>query len=257
MAISLNISALETYIEGIAGFDELEASQKIPFFAYFVLEYAGQDYFTPADVNACFSSLHIKPYSNIPAFVSKNAKGKKQIFVTKNHGYKIERQLLKEIQSKIITSSSIQATKSRLREHVNDGLPEFSKAFLEESILCFEYKLYRSSVIMIWLFAIDHLFEYLTRHKLAEFNAVYAKDGTNKKNLQIKDKDDFSEIGEKKFIELCRAANIISNDVRKILEQKLDTRNTYAHPANIKITETKCSDFITDLLDNVVSKYKL
>jgi hypothetical protein len=256
MAISLDIPALEAYIEGIVGFDELEASQKIPFFAHFVLEYTEQDYFTPADVNACFSVLHIKPYSNIPAFVSKKAKGKKQIFVTKSHGYKIERKLLKEIQSKIPTSTSIQATKSCLREHVNEGLPEFSKAFLEEAISCFEYKLYRSSVVMVWLFAIDHMFEYIIRYKLTEFNSAYAKDSANKKSLQIKDKDDFSEIGEKKIIELCRAANIISNDVRKILEQKLDIRNTYAHPANIKITETKCSDFITDLLDNVVSKYK-
>jgi len=257
MVIELDTEALEAFVKNVSDFDQLEASQKIPFFAYHILEIIKQEYFTSADVKACFTALHIKPYSNIPAFISTHTKGNRAIFISKGRGYRIERTHLRDIQSQISASPIIQAAKSSLRNHVKNSLPEFSKVFLEEAIQCFEYRLYRSSIVMVWLFVIDHLYEYVIYHKLKEFNNVYAKDTANKKGLQIAVKDDFTELREEQFIGLCRSANIISNDVRKILEQKLGIRNTYAHPANITITEAKCSDFITDLLDNIVAKYSL
>lgn len=60
---------------------------------------------------------------------------------------------------------------------------------------------------------------------------------------------------ESKFIDLCRVAKIISNDVRKILDQKLGTRNSSAHPSGVTINKSKVIDFVEDLVDNVVLKY--
>jgi hypothetical protein len=54
------------------------------------------------------------------------------------------------------------------------------------------------------------------------------------------------------FIEICRSAKSITNDFRKILDEKLGCRNSYAHPSGIKITKVKAKSFIEDLLDNVV-----
>ena len=73
----------------------------------------------------------------------------------------------------------------------------------------------------------------------------------------IQNRDDFGEIPEGKFIELLRAGNIISNDVRKILEEKLGTRNSCAHPSGISIKPSKVIEFIDDLVANVVLKYKI
>lgn len=255
MIINFDKHALEDFVKRIKGFDELEASKKIPFFAYYIQELQKQEHFTPTDVRICFTALHIKPYSNIPTFISKHATGKCPIFIRKAHGYRIERSFLKEIQSKFSISQIAQPAKSALRDHIKNNLSKFSRVFLEEAIQCFEYGLNRSAIVMTWLFVLDHLQEYIIKHKLKEFNMAYAKSTTNKKNLQITDKDDFSELREEQFITICRAANIITNDVRKILEQKLGIRNTYAHPANITVTEAKCADFIADLLDNVTSKY--
>uniref|UniRef100_UPI001D01DFE3 hypothetical protein n=1 Tax=Halomonas citrativorans TaxID=2742612 RepID=UPI001D01DFE3 len=69
--------------------------------------------------------------------------------------------------------------------------------------------------------------------------------------------DDFTEIPEGKFIEFCRSAKIITNDVRKILDEKLGTRNSSAHPSGISISELKATEFIQDLVENVVLKYKI
>ncbi len=251
----MNELSLENFVERVPDFDNLDASQKIRFFAYYLLEHKKQEHFTAADINACFDVLHITPYSNISMYLSRQAKGKGAIFIKNKSGYRMERQCKRDIETEVSDSPIIRATKSTLRNHVKDNLPEFSKAFIEEGVKCYEYGLYRSAIVMTWLFAVDHLCEYIISNKLNEFNAVYMADKANRKNLQIHTKDDFSEMQEKQFIQLCRTAKIISNNVRIILEQKLDTRNTYAHPANITITPAKCSDFITDLLDNVVSKY--
>ena len=73
----------------------------------------------------------------------------------------------------------------------------------------------------------------------------------------ITQRDDFTEMKESKFIEFCRSAHIISNDVRKILDQKLGTRNSCAHPSGVTVNKSKVIDFVEDLVDNVILKYKV
>ena len=93
-------------------------------------------------------------------------------------------------------------------------------------------------------------------HKLAAFNAALAKNTDKRvKVTTVTQRDDFSDMSGSKFIEFCRSAKIISNDVRKILDQKLETRNSSAHPSGITISKTKAIDFVEDLVENVVLKY--
>jgi hypothetical protein len=106
---------------------------------------------------------------------------------------------------------------------------------------------------MTWLLVIDNLFEYILEKKLSEFNKALSSQ--NLKIKAISQKDDFGELKETKFIELCRSANIISNDVRKILDEKLGIRNTCAHPNSIIVAESKATSFIEDLVDNVLSHF--
>jgi hypothetical protein len=142
-----------------------------------------------------------------------------------------------------------------LLSHVNNSA---ENEFLKEAIDCFEVEAYRASIIMVWNLTMDHIFEYILKHKLSNFNSVLSKNTDKRiKIIQIVSKDDFNEIPEGKFIEFCRAGNIISNDIRKILETKLGTRNTYAHPSNVKMIESKAIEFIEDLVNNVVLKFKL
>jgi len=41
------------------------------------------------------------------------------------------------------------------------------------------------------------------------------------------------------------------------LEQKLDTRNSCAHPSGITVNKSKVIDFVEDLVENVVVKYAI
>jgi hypothetical protein len=100
----------------------------------------------------------------------------------------------------------------------------------------------------------DHMFDHVFNHRLTDFNAALSKN-PDKRVKSIGSRDDFSELSDSKFIELCRAADVITNDVRKILEEKLGTRNSGAHPSGVKIKRTKVIDFVDDLITNVVLRY--
>jgi hypothetical protein len=128
------------------------------------------------------------------------------------------------------------------------------RAFLEEAMKCYQVSAYRAAIILIWLVSIYHLQNYIFANKLKQFNAELAKN-PDKKVRKIVDKDDFSDLPENKFIELSRASGVISNDVRKILDTKLGTRNSAAHPSGIVIGEHKAIEFGIDLINNVILKY--
>ena len=96
---------------------------------------------------------------------------------------------------------------------------------------------------MSWLLAIDTIYEFVLKNKLTEFNNAIQTHGKYKKII-ITNKDNFSDIKESDFIELLRVAKIISNDTRKILDEKLAFRNTCAHPNTVIIKESKAISFI-------------
>lgn len=246
---------LKEFVARVQNFDDLSSSQMINYFAYFLMIEEKLESFSPAQIRKCFEELHVHPYSNIPDYLGKKSGGKGSPFIKTKTGYKLERSNLREIEKAIGTEPHISATKSTLRAHIRQGMPATAEAFITEAISCYEHKLYRSAIIMTWLFALDSMYEYILAKKLTEFNMAYAADSSNKKSLQISSKDEFSELKESKFIEICRASNIITNDVRKILDTKLGIRNTCAHPSTITISDVKCSEFIIDLLDNVTSKF--
>jgi len=128
------------------------------------------------------------------------------------------------------------------------------RTFLSETVDCFEAGANRAAVVMCWILAIDHMYEFVLSHHLTAFNSALAAN-PDKRIKKAGNKEDLGELKEAKFIELCRAANIISNDVRKILDEALGVRNTAAHPSNVEITRNKAVSVIEDLVVNVIRKF--
>jgi hypothetical protein len=61
---------------------------------------------------------------------------------------------------------------------------------------------------------------------------------------------------ESDIIKLLKSAGVISNDVRKILDDHLGFRHTAANPNAVVIKESKCATVIEDLVENVIAKYQ-
>jgi hypothetical protein len=166
---------------------------------------------------------------------------------------------MREMLSKKLGAETITAqTSATLRELEHKVPIGANKDFLREAIDCFEAGANRATILMAWNLAMDHLFAYILAHKLSAFNTVLGQNADKSVKVKvITQRDDFTEMKETKFIEFCRSAQIISNDVRKILDQKLGTRNSCAHPSGVTINKSKVIDFVEDLVDNVVLKYQI
>jgi hypothetical protein len=184
--------------------------------------------------------------------------GKKGRFSLSIYGLReAEDALANETTSPQTLSAFLETALPYLQRLVAKVTDENRKKFLAEAIACLGVQAKRATIIMTWLIALDHLYDYIIKHKLSDFNAALKKRRDKLSTLTIVSKDDFAEMKEAVFIEVARSAGIISNDVRKILDEKLGVRNTFAHPSAIEIHETKVINFIEDLVDNVISKYPI
>jgi hypothetical protein len=249
------VNNLEEFILRIEDFNNLQSSELIDYFIYYLQNFAGQSSVKAKEIENCFTFLTIPPYSNISSYLLKNSKkvkGKTQKFIGSNSSYQLTRQRTDEISSRIVLDIPKITIEKNLRNLLSKLTNASERAFLEEAIKTFEIEAYRASIIMVWLLTLDHLYEYILANKLSDFIAALRRMGNSK---SIHSKDDFGDIKEVTFIEACRGAGIISNDIRKILDTKLGIRNSFAHPSTISLPKSKALEFIEDLVDNVILKY--
>ncbi|MBI3909456.1 MAG: hypothetical protein HY320_00815 [Armatimonadetes bacterium] len=134
-----------------------------------------------------------------------------------------------------------------------DKVPDVAERdFLKEALVCFRYGAFRAAIVMCWNLAFDHLCNYVLKSHLSDFNGQLPV--VCRKARPVSSKDHFSDLKESQVLEVCRAARIISGDVHKILVEKLNKRNTAAHPSNVVISQVQAEELITDLVNNVVLK---
>lgn len=252
--MSAGASRFYSSVEGAAG---LSQADRVELFVYYLTVELGQDAATTGEVNACFEACGLRVPSRTAAYLSEGAKAKPPRYVKKGKGYALERHRGEEVAKRLGAERVVVQTSVELRsleQRLSDG-PK--RDFLRETIDCFEAEANRATVVMAWALAVDHLKDHVLAHRLADFNAALAKE-TDKRLAKIgsiKVKDDFSDIPEWKLIELLRTAGVISKDVRKILDEKLGTRNSCAHASGVRVKRSKAIEVVEDLVENVVLKY--
>jgi hypothetical protein len=252
---------LESFLLQIPDFGQQSPPDLIDYFVYFLTVIEKRKYVRPTDVEDCFDSTRLKKYSNIPAYLSNNAKSlkkKKPKFIKTKDGYQLERNHQLNIQKHLHAGPAKVETSHLLRGLLSNLTDKKEQTFLQEVIDCYEIGARRAAIVMAWILAVYHLYKYIFKHELGAFNSALAS--RKDKSLKIRSiakMDDFSEIPDKKFIEIARSAKVISNDVQKILDVKLGIRNSCGHPSGITVPEIKATDFIIDLADNVITKFSV
>jgi hypothetical protein len=223
----------------------------IDLFVYYLAVEAAEPVVTPALVKQCFVECDIPPPTRIPAHLSEGVRSRpvRVVRATANgvSGYKLERHYREHLSKKLGAERIVVQTSVELRRLETALPPGPKRNFLTETINCFEAGADRATIVMCWILVIDHLFDHVFTYGLPAFNAALAKN-PDKRVKVITTREDFTELPESKFIELSRAAGIISNDVRKILDEKLGTRNSAAHPSGIVVKRSKVIDFVEDLI---------
>lgn len=128
-----------------------------------------------------------------------------------------------------------------------------TKSFVEESIKCFEAKLFRAAIVFSWVGAISVLHNFIQNNHLAAFNAEAARrDPKWKPALTC---DDIGKIKEYDFLQILCALSVIGKNVKDELEVCLKLRNGCGHPNSLQVGEHKASAHVETLIQNVFSKY--
>lgn len=249
--MALKISDL---LDKVEGFENLTQKEQVKLMSFFFCVEHQVDSFLPSQIRSCFENESLRVPANVNNEVKKLTDEKPPTFVKKGSRYTFERNAKKSLESVYLGSTHKQIISTTLRELIPKLKSKEQQSFLEEAISCFEIKSFRASIVMAWLLTMDTIYEFVLTKKLSEFNNAIQEHGKYKK-IVISIKDNFSDIKESDFIELLRIAKIVSNDTRKILEEKLAFRNTCAHPNTVVIKETKAISFVEDIIENVVEKF--
>lgn len=248
-------NSLEKFIDRFDDFSNLDGKKQVDYFAYFLITENGFSSFTVKQIQDCFRCLSLKEYFRTPAYLSENAnRSRGGRYVKAQKGYHLERGTYNEIKKQVQNEPKKIQVSQQLADLVLKIRDSQEKSFLIEAIDCYRVEAYRATIILVWILAIDHLQKYIFGKKLNDFNKALSKN-PDKKIKKIINYDDFSELPESKFIELMRVANIISNDVRKILDEKLGIRNSAAHPSGIIFEGHKTTEFVLDIINNILLKY--
>lgn len=226
----------------------------VAYFVYHLTVEQGATEVTPAQVAQCFTDCDLTVPGRLRSYLSEGVSNKPQRYVKTANGYRLQRHFADEMSDKLGARHAVVQTSVELRALEKLITDPVTKDYLSEAIDCFEAGANRGAVIMTWVLAMDHFLNYVFTKKLTEFNAALAKN-PDKKMKVITTREDFQELKEDKIIEVARAANIITNDVQKVFKDGLGTRNSAAHPSDVKIARSKAISVIEDLVTNVIKKF--
>ena len=229
-------ATVNRFYNAIKDAKSLKPTELVDYFAYFLTMENDEAIASTAAIEDCFRACDLVPPKNTSAYLSNALKGENAKFVKVAGGYRLQRTYRDALTTTLGISASIIQTSAELRK-LESKLPTGAeKGFLKELIDCFEIGANRAAVVMCWILVLDHLYEYVLKHHLGDFNVVLAKNTDKRVRItQIQSRDDFGDIPEGKYIEFLRSAGIISADVRKILDEKLGIRNSSAHPSAVSI----------------------
>lgn len=248
---------LSAFVRPIRGFSGWNHADKIRFFAWFLHAKRHQERFSGADIGSCYQALDLQKPSSISPFLIDMGNRNPKELLRDRKGWYMERRARDEFDQKYgAREITVQVTK--LLEELPERVPNVSeKDFLKEALICYHHGAFRASVIMTWNLTFYHLLQFILRSHLHEFNSAYPKryQGIWKKaKVQTISKyEDFAvDLKESEIIETAKSGNIITSEVFKTLDAKLDVRNTAAHPNLTHVGQLQAEEFIHSLITNVV-----
>jgi len=252
----LDKSHLALFYSSIPDRDGLSKGRIAEYFAYYLQVEVGREFVTTAELKECFRLCDLIVPTWVATHLANAAKGKGPKYVKAAKGYRLHVHSREQIGKSLGSSATVLQTSEPLKDTCAKLTDGHQKAFLQEAIDCYGIGCNRAAIVLFWSFLLDHLYGVVVSKHLAAFNVVLGKNLDKRvKITEVNKRDDFGEIPEGKFIEFLRSSGIISNDVRKILDQKLGIRNSAAHPSTVSFKQSKANEFFEDLLENVYKKY--
>jgi hypothetical protein len=144
------MSELKTFVSKVPEFFSLDSGNQVKYFVYFFQVEKQVDAVKAKDISGCFESLHLNPYSNIPAYLNYySRKGKTQQFLKKKNGFILYSAVRGKIDIEVDRPIELKPSNSlfplTIFENTRGYLVEFSK----EASCCYDYGLFTSCLFML------------------------------------------------------------------------------------------------------------
>ena len=147
---------LEYFYKRIPNRSNLAASKLIPYFVYFLQD--EKESIKALDIIECFNSLSLSPYSNIPAYLSKNSSGKNAIFIKGKCGYKLHRYAKEKIANVLQDIIEVPITENLISLSIFDNTPYYIIANAKQMCQCYDSGLYDATLVLTdEFFSINYL----------------------------------------------------------------------------------------------------
>lgn len=242
---------LEHFVEPIADFYKRPAPFMVEVFAWYLHEVKLKERFSTADIGACFDEAHINRPGNIAAVIAKLVAKKPARVIRDTSGFRLHADARRQLGNLL----PIRATSVKTTRVLNDLLAKVAdpaqRAFLNETLVCFKNQAYRASIVMAWNLAFSEVLDRFLASHLTAFNAQVGSHGFKH---PITARVDFELLKESQVIAIARSAHIIGKETVKTLEEKLNKRNTAAHPSTVTVGAPTAEEVIFDLVENILLK---
>ncbi|WP_216293169.1 hypothetical protein [Delftia acidovorans] len=244
------MSDIADFTRRIQSFDSKTFSSKVEIFGWYLHEFTGKAKFSPSDITRCFDNAHSAQPGNITSLMHQLVMKKPPRLLRDAQGYRLPTNVRDQIGQTLgrTSAASVSGLLSDLVPRISDPS---QKIFLSETLICFNNKAYRAAIVMAWNMAFSDVIDRIVSNHLAAFNTGVGTHGLKKPITRREDFEDFN-VKESVIIAIGRATGVIGKGTTKILEEKLDKRNTAAHPSSTVISAATAEEVIFDLVQNII-----
>ncbi len=251
---------LKSFIAGIMDFAGLGQADKVRLFAWLQYSLRGKEPFFTKDINWFYEKLDFRPGNTSQYLINMANAG--ELLGNATKGYRCEGKFKAKYDGSYKEHDVTINVRQMLKDLAN-VIPKIGeKDIYKEALICLRHDAGRAAQIMAWNIAIYHLYQFVLKHHLNDFNnripVRYPKKWKVADLPVITKYADFGDnMSEREVLEVASSAGIINDDVFKVYKNRLDQRNSAAHPSTLHVTQVQAEGFIDDLIRNTVLQLEI
>jgi hypothetical protein len=251
---------IEEFVRSIPNFAAKNHPERIKALGWFLHAERKVAGFKPADITKCYRDVHLDEPANMGRFLDSLTERTPPELLKASGSYRLAQPIRERLDRVYGSAEMVIVIEKMLTDLPGKITDEGERLFLTEALTCYRHRAFRAAIVMVWNLAYDHLLRWVLAdaQRVSEFNAGIAKRNSRKSALVISTRDDFEALTEAETVDILSGVTGISDNLKKMLKEKLGRRNTFAHPSTtMVIVRAQVDDMITDLVNNVVLHFKL
>ena len=251
---------LKSVIAGVDGFANMGHAEKVRLFAWLQYFLRKKEPFFTKDINWFYEKLDYKPSNTSQYLISMASAG--ELLGNASSGYRCEGRFKAKYDA-LYKEHDVTVNVRQMVKDLVKVIPELEERdIFDEAMTCLRHNAGRAAEIMVWNIAMYHLYQFIVKHHLKEFNdrmPVRLPKKWKVTDLPVIQKyDDFGDnMSEREVLDVASSAGIINDSIYKVYKNRLDQRNSAAHPSTLRVTQVQAEGFIDDLIRNTVLQLKI